>query len=322
MAHKYIFNVKSLTYDKVHHRFRDKMVKVLSYLLTSVFFSAIVLVIGFNVIDSPKEKKLKREIAQLQLQYDLLNNKMTQVSDVLKNMESRDNDIYRVVLDAQPIPESVRQAGFGGSDRYKDLEGYSDSRLMADATKKMDVLIKQIYVQSKSYDEIEALAKNKERMLACIPAIQPIDNKSLKCIISGFGWRVHPVYKTERFHTGIDFAAAEGTLIYATGDGIVEKADDQEQGYGNHVVINHGFGYETLYGHMSRFAVTAGEKVKRGQVIGYVGCTGLCTGDHVHYEVIKNGEKINPIDYFYSNISPEEYKQIIALASQPAQSLD
>jgi len=322
MANKYIFNTKTLTYEKVHHRFRDKVRKVLSYVLTSVFFSFIVLVIGFSVIDSPKEKKLRREIAELQLQYDLLNNKMGQVSEVLKNMESRDNDIYRVVLDAPAIPESVRQAGFGGADRYKDLQGYSSSQLMVDATRKMDQLIKQIYVQSKSYDDIEHLAQNKEKMLASIPAIQPIDNKSLKSIISGFGWRIHPVYKTEKFHTGIDFAAAEGTPIYATGDGVVEKADDAEIGYGNHVVINHGFGYESLYGHMSRMAVTVGEKVKRGQIIGYVGCSGLCTGDHVHYEVIKNGEKVNPIDYFYTNITPEEYKQIITIASQPAQSLD
>src|SRR6185437_869643 len=322
MANKYIFNTKTLTYEKLHSRFRDKALKVLSYVLTSVFFSFIVLVIGFSVIDSPKEKKLKREITELQLQYDLLNVKMTQVSEVLKNMQSRDNDIYRVVLDAQPIPNTVRDAGFGGTDRYKDLEGYTNSDLMVDASSKMDQLIKKIYVQSKSYDEIERLAQNKEKMLASIPAIQPIDNKSLKCIISGFGWRIHPIFKTERFHTGIDFAAAEGTPIYATGDGIVEKADDSEQGYGNHVVINHGFGYETLYGHMCRMAVTAGEKVKRGQVIGYVGCIGQCTGDHVHYEVIKNGEKINPIDYFFSDITPDEYKQIITLASSPAQSLD
>src|SRR6185437_11974206 len=236
MANKYIFNTKTLTYEKLHSRFRDKALKVLSYVLTSVFFSFIVLVIGFSVIDSPKEKKLKREITELQLQYDLLNGKMTQVSEVLKNMQSRDNDIYRVVLDAQPIPNTVRDAGFGGTDRYKDLEGYTNSDLMVDASSKMDQLIKKIYVQSKSYDEIERLAQNKEKMLASIPAIQPI-------------------FKTERFHTGIDFAAAEGTPIYATGDGIVEKADDSEQGYGNHVVINHGFGYETLYGHMSRMAV-------------------------------------------------------------------
>ena len=319
---KYIFNTKTLTYEKVHHRLRDKVKKVLGYVLTSLFFSFVVLAIGFTIIDSPKEKQLKREIAQMQLQYDLLNNRMGQVSEVIKNMESRDNNIYRAVFNAEPIPESVRQAGFGGADRYKDLENFTNSDLMTATTKKMDQLIREIYVQSKSYDEVEKLAHSKTQMLACIPAIQPIDNKSLKCIISGFGWRIHPIFKTERFHTGIDFAAAEGTPIYATGDGIVEKADDSEQGYGNHVVINHGFGYESLYGHMSRMAVTPGEKVKRGQVIGYVGCTGQCTGDHVHYEVIKNGQKVNPVDYFYNDLSPDEYKQILAASSQPAQSLD
>jgi len=322
MANKYIFNTKTLALEKVQHRLRDKMLKVLSYLLTSVFFSFIVLVIGFSIFDSPKEKQLKREISELQFQYSLLNNKMGKMSDVLKNMASRDNDIYRVVLDAQPIPDAVRQAGFGGSDRYKDLDGYTNSQLMVDATRNMDKLIKQIYVQSKSYDELEKIAKNKEKMLASIPAIEPINDRTHTAIISGFGWRIHPIYKVEKMHTGIDFAAPEGTPIYATGDGVVEMADATEQGYGNHVVIDHGFGYKTLYGHMSRFAVVAGEKVKRGQVIGYVGCTGDCTGDHVHYEVIRNGTKINPIDYFYSNTSPEEYKQIISLAGQPTQSLD
>jgi murein DD-endopeptidase MepM/ murein hydrolase activator NlpD len=241
---------------------------------------------------------------------------------VLKNIESRDNNIYRAVLNADPIPQSMRQAGFGGADRYNDLQGFSNSELMTETAKKMDVLIREIYVQSRSYDEIEKLAKSKTLMLAAIPAIQPIDNKSLKCIVSGFGWRIHPIYKTERFHTGIDFAASEGTPIYATGDGVVEKADNLEEGYGNHVVINHGFGYETLYGHMSKMAVTVGQKVKRGQIIGYVGCTGLCSGDHVHYEVIKNGEKVNPVDYFYNDLSPSEYKDIVNAASQPAQSLD
>jgi len=319
---KYIFNHKTLSYEKVHHRFRDKMRKVLSYVLTSVFFSFIVLVIGFSVIDSPKEKKLKREIAQLELQYDLLNSRMTQVNQVMQDMASRDNNIYRVVLDADPIPSSVRSAGYGGADRYNDLQGFSSSDLMTETTRKMDQLVRQIYVQSRSYDEIEKLAKNKEQMLACLPAIQPIDGKQLKGILSGFGMRVHPIYKVMKMHTGIDFGAAEGTPIYATGDGIVERADNLEQGYGNHVVINHGFGYQTLYAHMSRIAATVGQKVKRGQVIGYVGSTGESTGDHLHYEVIKNGVKVNPISYFFNDLNPDEYKQIISIASQPTQSLD
>jgi len=319
---KYIFNTKTLTYEKVHHRFRDKALKVFSYVLTSLFFSFIVLVIGFSVIDSPKEKQLKREIAKMQLEYDLLNNRMAQANDVLANIEQRDNNIYRAVLNAEPIPQSMRQAGFGGADRYKELQDYTNADLMTKTAKSMDQLIREIYVQSRSYDEVEKLAKNKAQMLACIPAIQPIDNKHLQSIISGFGYRIHPIYKTQEFHTGIDFAAKEGTPIYATGDGVVEKADNTEQGYGNHVVINHGFGYETLYGHMSRFAVTPGEHVKRGQVIGYVGCTGLCTGDHVHYEVIKNGVKINPVDYFSNDLSPADYENIVKASSQPGQSLD
>ena len=323
MAHKYIYNPKTLAYEKVDHRLRDKVLKTISYLLTSLFISFIVLVIGFSVIDSPKEKELKREIAEMQFQYDLLENKMHQVSDVLKNMAARDNDLYRVVLDASPIPENVRDAGFGGVDRYKDLVGFSNSALMIDASRNMDKLIKEIYIQSKSYDQIENMAKNREKMLACIPAIVPLEVKDpIKCIVSGFGWRMHPIFHVMRFHTGIDFAAPEATPIHATGDGVVETADNKAEGYGNHVVINHGFGFETLYAHMSKMAVTVGEKVKRGQVIGYVGCTGLCTGPHVHYEVIKNGQKVNPIDYFYGNVTPEEYKQIIAVASRPAQSLD
>ena len=319
---KYIFNHKTLSYEKVHHRFRDKMRKVLSYVLTSVFFSFIVLAIGFSVIDSPKEKKLKREIAQLNLQYDLLNNRMTEVNQVIQDMASRDNNIYRVVLDANPIPASVRTAGYGGADRYKELQGYTNSDVMTEATKKMDQLVRQIYVQSRSYDEIEKLAKDKEKMLACIPAIQPIDNKQLKGILSGFGMRIHPIFKVEKMHTGIDFAAVLGTPIYATGDGVVETADNLERGYGNHVVINHGFGYQTLYGHMSRMVATVGQRVKRGQLIGYVGSTGESTGDHLHYEVIKNGVKINPINYFYNDLTPDEFKQIINIASQPTQSLD
>jgi murein DD-endopeptidase MepM/ murein hydrolase activator NlpD len=319
---KYIFNHKTLSYEKVHHRFRDKVRKVLSYVLTSVFFSFIVLVIGFSVIDSPKEKKLKREIAQLELQYDLLNNRMGEVNQVMQDMASRDNNIYRVVLDADPIPADVRAAGYGGADRYKDLQGFTSSELMTETTRKMDQLVRQIYVQSRSFDEIEKLAKNKEQMLACMPAIQPIDNKQLKGILSGFGMRMHPIYKVEKMHTGIDFGAAEGTPIYATGDGVVERADNLEQGYGNHVVINHGFGYQTLYAHMSRIAVTVGLKVKRGQIIGYVGSTGESTGFHLHYEVIKNGVKVNPISYFFNDLNPEEFKQIRTLASQPTQSLD
>lgn len=318
---KYTFNRKTLSYEKVNHTFRDRVFKVFSYMLICFSFSSVVLVIGFATIDSPKAKMLNRQIAQIQLKYDLLNIQLARANKGVQTLQSRDNNIYRAVLDADTIPSSVRQAGFGGVDRYKDLQGYDNSELMTQTAKKMDILVRELYVQSKSYDEIEKLEKNKTLMLACIPAIQPLDSKTSKGIVAGFGWRIHPIYQTKEFHTGVDIAAPEGTPIYATGDGIVEKADNLAEGYGNHVIINHGFGYETLYAHMSRIAVSVGQQVKRGQVIGYVGCTGLCTGDHVHYEVIKNGEKVNPIDYFF-NISPAEYKAITIAAEQSNKSLD
>lgn len=319
---KYVFNTRTLIYEKVHQSIRDRVRRILWYIFIVGIFSCVILFVGFTVIDSPKEKQLKRKIAEMQLQYELLNKQVAQTDNKLSEMSSRDNNIYRAILNVDTIPISVRHAGFGGADRYKNLQGYANSVLMTEAAKKMDILIREIYVQSKSYDELEKLARNKAAMMSCIPAIQPLDAKTSKGIVSGFGWRMHPILKTMHFHTGVDFAAAEGTPIYATGDGVVERADNLEEGYGNNVVINHGFGYETLYAHMSRMAVGVGQKVKRGQIIGYVGCTGMCSGDHVHYEVIKNGEKVNPIDYFYNDMSPEEYKNIVTAAEKQNQSLD
>lgn len=318
---KYIYNKETLSHERIDHSLRDKVIKALSYIAISFSFSAVVLFIGFSVIDSPKEKELNSRIAQMQVKYDLMNIHLAQTRGVLKSMASQDNKLYRAILNVAPIPLSIREAGFGGTDRYNGLQGYQNSNLMTETAKNMDILIREIYIQSKSYDEIEKLANDRTIMMNCIPAIDPINSKNSKGIVAGFGWRIHPIYKTPEFHTGIDIAAPEGTPIYATGDGVVETADNHAQGYGNHVVINHGFGYETLYAHMSRMAVSVGEKVKRGQIIGYVGCTGLCTGDHVHYEVIKDGIKVNPIDYFL-NISPAEYKAITIAADKSTQSLD
>jgi murein DD-endopeptidase MepM/ murein hydrolase activator NlpD len=207
-------------------------------------------------------------------------------------------------------------------ERYRELQGYANSDLMIESAQRLDRISKQLYIQSKSFDEVAKLVKNKEQLLASIPAIQPIANKDLKHVPSGFGWRTDPIYKTAEFHPGLDFTANTGTEIYATGDGVVVTADAVMQGYGNHVVINHGFGYQTLYGHMSRMAVAPGKKVKRGELIGYVGSTGRSTGPHVHYEVIKNGEKVNPVNYFFNDLSPAEYEQMITLASRPSQSFD
>jgi len=319
---KYRFNTKSLTYEKVEVAFRDKFKKVMAYLATATVFTSITIFLAFSYLDSPKEKQLKREIAEMKLQYELLNKRMGQASEVLEDLQHRDDNIYRVVFEAEPIPDNLRKAGFGGVDRYKELQGYDNTKLLTETSQKLDRITKQLYIQSKSFDEVVKMIKNKEKMLACIPAIQPISNKDLKHAPSGFGWRTDPIYKTGEFHSGLDFTASTGTEIYATGDGVVKVADANAQGYGNHVVINHGFGYETLYGHMSRMAVRIGQKVKRGELIGYVGSTGRSTGPHVHYEVIKNGEKINPINFFFNDLSPAEYQQMIELASRSSQSFD
>ena len=214
------------------------------------------------------------------------------------------------------------KAGYGGIDRYKALEGYDNADLIVETTRKLDKLTKQMYVQSKSFDEIVELAKNKSHMLASIPAIQPISNKDLTRIASGFGYRIHPIYKTTKFHEGLDFSAPIGTDIYATGNGIVKVVENDSRGYGNHVIISHGFGYETLYGHMSKILVRNGQKVNRGDIIGAVGSTGTSTAPHLHYEVIKQGNKIDPISFFYNDLSPEEYQKMIEMSSQSNQSFD
>ncbi|MFH1004148.1 MAG: M23 family metallopeptidase [Bacteroidota bacterium] len=318
---KYRFNTHSLTYDKVNVSWKNIVLKVFSYLATGTVFTGVTVFIAFTYFDSPKEKILKREIEWISFQYTLLGKKFEQVQTVLADLQKRDDNIYRAIFEAEPIPEEIRKAGFGGVDRYKELESFENSELVIETTKKLDQISKQLYVQSKSFDEIVKMSKNKEQMLSCIPAIQPILNKDPKREFSGFGWRTHPVYKMLRFHTGIDFTIKEGTKIHATGDGVVVKAEF-DSGYGNEVTINHGYGYETLYGHMKKITVYVGKKVKRGEVLGYVGSTGLATAPHVHYEVIKNGNKINPIHFFYNDLTPAEYKQMIEISSHVSQSFD
>ena len=318
----YKFNTKSLTYEKVTVTIRKRVWQVLSYLATGLVFATITIILAYRYLDSPKEKQLKRENEVISLQYELLNNRMNEVSEVLNDIEERDNNIYRTIFEAEPIPASIRQAGFGGVDRYKELQGYDNSDLMVESSKRLDRISKQLYIQSKSFDEVVKLVKGKTQLLASIPAIQPIANEDLRHQPSGFGWRTHPIYKTPEFHPGMDFAAPQGTEIRATGDGTIERADAAAQGYGNHVVINHGYGYKTLYGHMVKFVVRVGQKIKRGQLIGYVGSTGLSTAPHVHYEVMKGGEKMNPINYYYNDLTPEQYQKLIQLSEQSSQSFD
>tara|TARA_X000001036_G_C20671654_1_gene802704 strand:- start:1732 stop:2577 length:846 start_codon:yes stop_codon:yes gene_type:complete len=279
-------------------------------------------IIFFQFFDSPKEKILNREIKQLSTQYNVVQNKLNQVELVLDDIQHRDDNIYRIIFEADPIPKSIRKAGYGGVNRYKDLTGYNNSELIISTANKIDQITKQLYIQSKSFDEIIELAKNKKDMLAAIPAIQPVSNKDLSRMASGYGYRIHPIYKTKKLHAGMDFSAKTGTPIYATGDGKIIKVKRSRRGHGNHVIIDHGFGYKTLYAHMSKYTVKRGQKVNRGDIIGYVGNTGMSTAPHLHYEVHKNGKKINPVNFYYNDLTPEQYEKMLEISSQNNQSFD
>ena len=320
---KYRFNTKSLTYEKVRGTFKERFWHLMSYFATGIVFATITILLAQKFLPSPNEKRKIREIEALKLQYELLEKKMGQVEKVLIDLEDRDDNIYRSIFESEPVPKSIRYGGYGGSEKYNAFESVENGDIIKSATERLDRITKQLYVQSKSFDEVVNLAKNKERLIASIPAIMPLNQSDLAhAVTSGYGWRTHPIYKTLEFHPGMDFSAEQGTPIYCTGDGYVERADNLAQGYGNHVVINHDFGYRTLYGHMSRIAAKPGQKVKRGQLIGYVGSTGLSTAPHIHYEVIRNGEKVNPINYYYNDLSPEQYQFLVELSNKASQSFD
>ena len=319
---KYYYDTKTLSYKPIESTGIDKFKKFIAYLTSSAILAFCTLLIFFQYFDSPKEKRLKGEINHLLSQYEIISSDLEKIELVLDDIQKRDDNIYRTIFEADPIPTSIRKQGFGGVNRYKKLSGYSNSDLIINTSKKIDQLTKQLYLQSKSFDEIIELAKNKSKMLASIPAIQPVANKDLKRMTSGYGYRIHPIYKTRKMHYGMDYSAKVGTDIYATGDGIVSKVKRSKRGYGNYVKINHGFGYETLYAHMSKYIVKKGQKVKRGEVIGYVGNTGISTAPHLHYEVRKDNKKINPVNFYFNDLTPEEYEKMLELASQPNQSFD
>ncbi|MFN4122237.1 MAG: M23 family metallopeptidase [Flavobacteriales bacterium] len=319
---RYQFNTKSLSYEKVKLSFKERFVRLMSFVATGVVFGALGILIAYNSFQSPREKMLQRELDNMKLEYEFVNQKIKQLSLVLSELQERDNNIYRVIFEADPIPDEVRMAGFGGVNRYEKYKGFRNSDLIIESLRRADILSKQLVIQSKSYDEIYAMVLNKAALLASIPAIQPVSNKNLKYMSSGFGYRTDPIYKTTKFHAGMDFSAPIGTPIYATGNGTVLQADNDATGYGLHVRINHGYGYLTLYAHMSKTAVRVGQKVKRGDLIGYVGNTGKSVGPHLHYEVHKNGIPVNPVNFFFNDLSPEEYERMIFLANQENQALD
>lgn len=320
---KYRYNPDSLSYDRIRPSFKKRFLIFLSY-LTVVFSIALLLNVFYSsVFDTPREKMLTRENNQLNLQYEILNQKIGKLEMVLEDIEKRDDNIYRTIFNADPIPSSVRSAGFGGVNRYEYLEGYDNSELVIETAERIDILTKAIYVQSTSYDEVIDLARSREDQLSSLPAIMPISNKDLTRTASGWGFRIHPIYKIRKFHNGMDFTAPIGTEVYATADGAIERIQRSRRGYGNVLVVNHGYGYKTLYAHLTGFNnARVGKKVKRGDIIAFVGSTGLSTAPHLHYEVHLNGKKINPVNYYFEDLSAQEYDRMIELSMRPGQSFD
>ena len=319
---KYIFNDESLSYEKAKTTSLQRFFKILLFLITATASSFVIIFVSYTFFESPKERILKSEVSQYKLQYQIMNERLNKLENIADEMSDRDDNIYRIIFEAEPIPKSVRQAGYGGIDRYLKLEGYNNSEILISTAKKLDNISSSFYVQSKSFDEVYEMARNKEEMLACIPAIQPISNKELKRLSSFYGNRIDPIYKVEKFHSGVDFSAPRDTPIYASGAGTISRTRHSKHGYGNSVTIDHGFGYSTFYAHIRKIKVKKGDKVIRGQVIATVGNTGKSTAPHLHYEVRKNDRTVNPIYYFFNDLSPAEFDKVINLSKQPNQSLD
>lgn len=322
---KYIYNTETCQYERVSISAWDVALNLLGFLTVALIIAIGILLVFNRYFESPKEIVLRKENEELRLHYDILDHEMTDVQDMLQNLRERDDNVYRLIFEADPVPASIRTAGTGGTNKYKDLlnKELIQEDLIIDDFNRLDKLKRQMYIQTKSYDEIIDLALHKEEMLASIPAIQPINNKELTRLASGFGLRIHPIYKIKKMHTGLDFSAPRGTPIYSTGAGKVKKAQNsyRKTGYGNQVEIDHGFGYVTKYAHMQMITVKKGQKIKRGDLIGYVGSTGGSTAPHCHYEIIKDGKKIDPIQFIIQDVTDEEYQKLLDLASRENQSL-
>ena len=319
---KYSFNPESLSYDQIKLSPRQKIFKFLrgAVLLLSVSFVFLLILSLF--FDTPGEKIQKRENKQLLYQYELLNQKVEKMEQSMDEIQQHDDNIYRLIFGIDPVSENVRKAGVGGSNPYKELEQYSKSELLIETSRKIDNLTRRMVVQTESYDNIMKLVQDKEKFLASIPAISPIADRNLKRFASGYGYRIHPIYRTLKMHKGIDLTAPTGTKVYATGGGKVISAGYATGGYGIKVIIDHGYGYKTLYAHLNKVNVKVGKRVARGDVIGEVGSTGRSTAPHLHYEVRKNDQTENPVNYYYTDLTPEEYEEMINVSSQMTMSFD
>lgn len=313
---KYFYNTQTLRFEKLVTPLRVKLLRFFGILSGFAVASAIVIYLYVRFFPKPTDIEYKRKIEVLKDNYDQLSDKLTALETQMASLEKRDNEVYRSIFEANPIPDSARAKLIEKKKQVEKLKGFDGDEVATEIADKLNNISARVVFQIKSYDNIEHLIKNQDQKLACIPAIQPVSNKQLDRIASGFGYRIDPVYGTPKMHKGLDFTARQGTPIYATGDGVVKVAGNSSNGFGNHVVINHGYGYESLYGHMYRVKAKVGQRVKRGQVIGWVGSTGKSTGPHCHYEVHVGGHEVDPVYFFYNDLNAEQYDRLLKIASK------
>jgi murein DD-endopeptidase MepM/ murein hydrolase activator NlpD len=319
---KYYYNTNTLRYEKLETPLRVTLLRVLGFISAALVTAIIIVSIAYRYFPSANEKRLLQANEQLRENFFVLEDKTLELQRQMRDLEKRDNEVYREIFESNPIPDSARAKQLEQQQEIKIVQAMNRFDLEQSIVQTLNTLSSRIKVQEKSYTEIAGFIRNKEQLLASTPAIQPISNKELKRVASGFGYRIDPVYKTVRFHAGLDFTAPQGTPIYATANGVAKVAGNAGNGYGNYVILDHGYGYETLYGHMFRVKIKNGTRVKRGEIIGYVGSTGKSTGPHCHYEVHKNGRPIDPVYFFYNDLTPEQFDQILKMAAAGNQSFD
>lgn len=310
----YIYNPKTRTYDRIYPTIRQRMLSYVRRLMLGIGLGAGSFLLLLFIFGSPSEKDLRTENARLQAQYNILSHRLNEALEVMKRLQQRDDNLYRFIMQADPVADGLRTASYGETNRYEELTNMANAELVVNTTQKMDLLARQIYVQSKSFDEVVDLCKQHDEMLTCIPAIQPVANKNLKQTASGYGMRIDPIYKTLKFHSGMDFSANVGTPVYVTGNGKVVQAG-WDGLYGKCIVIDHGFGYTTRYAHLNKISVKVGQQVKRGETIGEVGSTGKSTGPHLHYEVHVKGQVVNPVNYYFMDLTADEYDRMVEMAA-------
>lgn len=319
---KYYYNTNTLRYEKLETPLRVTLLRVLGFISAAIVTAIIIVSIAYRYFPSANEKLLKQENEKLQQQFLVLDEQTRKLQQQMTDLEKRDNEVYRTIFEANPVPDSIRLKEMEKQKEIKLVMSMNTVELENSITGTINNLILRMAYQDKSYNDIAVFIKNKEDLLAATPAIQPVSNGDLKRVASGFGYRIDPVYKTVKYHAGLDFSAPQGTPIYATANGVVRVAGNLGNGFGNHVVINHGYGYETLYGHMFRIKVKNGTRVKRGEIVGWVGSTGKSTGPHCHYEVHKNGRPLDPVYFFYNDLTPEQFDRLLKIAASSNQSFD